>query len=47
MGDNKRETAILNGSIINWVKAIPFHFWQSIVLKGDKDNDYVWIMTNM
>lgn len=26
MGDNIRKTAILNASVTNWVKAIPFYF---------------------
>lgn len=46
MGDNKREMAILNGSLINWVKAIPFYFGQSIVLTEDEDDDYTWFMIN-
>lgn len=45
MGINERETAILN-LLIDWVKAIPFYFWQSIGLKEDEDNDYIWIITN-
>jgi len=43
MGNNKRETAILNVSLINWVKEIPFYFWQSMGLKDDEDNDYIWM----